>query len=307
MIRRTLGRRLGAVLAVAVGVAALASLAPRSPAISACAGAGPNHASLVVEHGDGSVVTRCVAFSGAGIGGKDLLDASGVAWSGQAFGGYGVAVCAIDSEPAHYTTCPGKDDYWAVFVSRGGGAWQLTVVGISELTLADGDAEGFRYVPAAGTPAAPPAPAGVCATEPAATATLAASPVLATASPTPAVPPAAASTRTPIAAPSQPTLPPATATATATASAPAGTSAATAPGAAGTPAPRQSGSEAVGAAVATPHAGASDPAPDAAPGPAPSGGLDIGLLLAAIAGGALAGLALLRLAAARRPGAGPPR
>jgi hypothetical protein len=86
-----------------------------------------------------------------------------VAWSGETFGGYGRAVCAIDSEPARYATCPGSDSYWAIFGSSGGGKWQLSAVGISSLKLADGDAEGFRYVPSASDPAPPqPAAAGVC-------------------------------------------------------------------------------------------------------------------------------------------------
>jgi hypothetical protein len=169
MIRSVLGRSLGPVLVASMGVATLASLAPLSPVVSPCAGAGPNHAALLVEHGDGTVVSRCVAFASSQISGKDLLDASGVAWTGQSFGSFGTAVCAVDAEPAHYSSCPGSDAYWALFVSRGGAVWQLTAIGVSSLTLADGDAEGLRYVPAAGTPAAPPAPAGVCATEPAAT------------------------------------------------------------------------------------------------------------------------------------------
>jgi hypothetical protein len=127
-----------------------------------CAGAGASHAALVVEHGDGSVVTRCVAFDTAAVTGQRLLDSSGVAWSGQTFGGFGEAVCAVDAEPEHYSTCPGSDNYWALFVSRGGGAWQLTSVGISSLTLSDGDAEGLRYIPSVGDPAAPPSPAGIC-------------------------------------------------------------------------------------------------------------------------------------------------
>lgn len=148
--------------AVALAIGAFAALATGSPLASSCAGAGPNHAALVVEHGDGSVVTRCVSFGTAAVTGEWLLDSSGVSWSSQTFGGFGAAVCAVDAEPAHYSTCPGRDSYWAVFVSRGGGDWQLASVGISSLTLGDGDAEGFRYVPAAGDPA-PPAPAtGVC-------------------------------------------------------------------------------------------------------------------------------------------------
>jgi hypothetical protein len=155
--------RAAAVLAVASAAAALASLAPPSAATQSCAGAGPNHAAIVVQHGSGSVVTRCVAFGGETISGQQLLEQSGIAWSGQTFGGFGVAVCALDGEPASYTSCPGADSYWAVFVSRGGAAWQLTAVGVSGLTLRDGDLEGLRYVPTSGTPSSPTLPPGVCA------------------------------------------------------------------------------------------------------------------------------------------------
>ncbi|MGA3058683.1 MAG: hypothetical protein ABSE70_11780, partial [Candidatus Limnocylindrales bacterium] len=166
-------RRPIAALALAASLAALASLAPGSPAPSTCAAAGSHRAALVVEHGDGSVLTRCVALDPSVVTGEQLLNASGIAWSGQTFGGFGAAVCAVDGEPARYSSCPGKDAYWAVFVARGGGAWRLSNVGISALTLGDGDAEGFRYVPSSGTPAAPPLPVGACPTaaSPGATAT----------------------------------------------------------------------------------------------------------------------------------------
>ncbi len=117
-------RSLPAVLlaaALGFGLAAFAALAPGSPLVASCAGAGPHHAALVVEHGDGSVVTRCVAFDTASVTGEWLLNTSGLAWSGQTFGAFGEAVCALDGEPAHYSDCPGKDEYWAVFVARGGG------------------------------------------------------------------------------------------------------------------------------------------------------------------------------------------
>jgi hypothetical protein len=165
--KETLMRRLGplptllAASAVALAAVTAAALAPGSPLAASCAAAGSNHAAVIVEHGDGSVVTRCVAFDAASVTGEQLLASSGVVWSGQTFGGYGVAVCALDAEPAHYATCPGADSYWAVFVSRDGGAWQLANVGISTLTLGDGDAEGFRYVPAAGDPS-PPSAVGLC-------------------------------------------------------------------------------------------------------------------------------------------------
>jgi hypothetical protein len=159
-------RRLAVVLALAATLGALASLAPTPALAPACAGAGSYRAAIVVEHGDGSVVSRCVAFDAAEISGEELLNLSGLAWSGQTFGGFGQAVCALDGEPARYSVCPGQDRYWALFVARdvaAGGSWQLTSVGISSLVVHDGDAEGFRYVPASGTPAGPPSPTGVCA------------------------------------------------------------------------------------------------------------------------------------------------
>jgi len=155
---------LASVLAVAAATLAVVyvALGPGSPLVATCAGAGPNHAALVVEHGDGSVVTRCVAFGSTSITGEQLLDQSGLSWSGETFGSYGRAVCALDSEPARYATCPGADGYWAVFEATGGGLWVLSPVGISTLSLADGDAEGFRYVSDSGDPVPPPSATGVC-------------------------------------------------------------------------------------------------------------------------------------------------
>jgi hypothetical protein len=220
-------RRIALILPIAAALAALASLAPGTPAASPCAAAGSHSAALVVEHADGSTVTRCVAFDTDAISGEQLLTLSGIGWSSQSFGDFGDAACALDGEPARYAECPGKDRYWAVFVAQAGGSWQLANVGISALALHDGDAEGFRYVPASGVPAAPPSPAGVCA------------------------------------------APPTTGIAGATASAGA-------------------------TAGATPRNETS--------APTPSGGVDLGLLAAAVVGGGLAGLAILRVVAGRRPG-----
>jgi hypothetical protein len=256
-------------------LAALASLAPVAPLVPGCAAAGSNHAAVVVEHGGGSVVTRCVAFDANQITGEQLLNSSGIPWSGQTFGGFGDAVCAIDGEPVSYVDCLGKDRYWAVFVARAGGSWQLANEGISTLTLGDGDAEGFRYVPASGIPAAPVSASGACA---------AAAPTL-TATPTPtatsmATPSTTASRRpalTAIAATASPT-----AGATTTATEP--------PASVAAPTPTLA-TLAAATTTATP--------PPQAPTPAPSGGTDLGLMAAAVAGGGLAGLALLRLFAVR--------
>jgi len=274
-------RRFGplGLLLPALLLAGLATFAPLSPAVSRCAAAGQSHAGLVVEHSDGSVVTRCVAFDALSISGEQLLTVSGVAWSGQTFGAFGVAVCALDAEPVRYAECPGADRYWAVFVARAGGSWQLANVGISSLQLGDGDAAGFRYVPSSGVPAAPVSATGACPT------------------PTPVPPP-------PTAAASAPTVRPAPAAArgAATADATAGSTpaiSAVAVVAGVTAAPTSSG---VPAAPAGGVAAASPTTAPLAPIPAPagSGGPDVGLLAAAVAGGGLAGLAVLRLRSGRR-------
>jgi hypothetical protein len=257
---------------VALTLGALASLAPVAPAAPTCAAAGAHHAALVVEHGDGSVATRCVAFDTSNVTGEQLLTLSGIAWSGQTFGGFGDAVCALDGEPARYVDCPGKDSYWAVFVASGGGSWQLSNVGISSLVLRDGDAEGLRYVPAVGNPVAPTSPVGVCS---------ATAPVSA-AAPVSASPPAAKST-------SQST----------SRSTPTPTSAATNSPVLPTEPPSASpvtsaGELAVAAATAGSARGPGPNAPSAPEGP------DAGLLAAFLAGVVLAGLAVLRLVSRRR-------
>jgi len=272
-------RRLALLLPVAI-LAALASLAPVALVVPVCAAAGSNHAAVVVEHGDGSVVTRCVAFDTDSISGDELLNRSGLAWSAQTFGSFGDAVCALDGEPAQYVECLGKDRYWAVFVARTGGSWQLASVGISTMTLHDGDAEGFRYVPASGVPTAPVSAAGVC---------------LAT-----AATPTATPTATSMAPPSTtPTRRPAVTAITATASSTAGdtTVLTDPPASAAAPVPTSTTLAATTSAAATTTA----TPPRQAPTPGPSGGTDLGLMAAAVAGGGLAGLALLRLFAVRAP------
>jgi len=61
-----------------------ATLAPPPPLGAVVPGArrGSAHAGLVVEHGDGSVVTRCVAFNAGAISGEELLNES-ECWSSR--------------------------------------------------------------------------------------------------------------------------------------------------------------------------------------------------------------------------------
>lgn len=129
---------------------------------------------LVVEHADGATIRLCIGFDNATITGDQALHASGLE-TGEISesASLGTAVCQIDSEPATYpptcwtTTSP----YWALFVSRTGGAWSQAQAGVSTLTLAAGDAEGFRYEPQTGAVDPPPSPAGTCASAAAAAST----------------------------------------------------------------------------------------------------------------------------------------
>ena len=195
-------------VAVAAGVAALAAAAqPGRPvdaetsriqaAATAACPAAPRHAELVVE-GAAGAVAACVGFSAPELSGVDLVQQSGVEYDLQPFGSYGDAVCQLDGEPAQVPpNCFGPAANWVLSVSRGCGPWQWSSLGVSSLTLGDGDLAGFVY--SADTRATPPAPGGECP------------PVAppATAPPTPAPAPTASPPRvpTPTAPPSVPAHP----------------------------------------------------------------------------------------------------
>ena len=201
---RTAGARLlgiGFVLPILLG-AWLAT--PGSPARPTCAfAAGTHHVALVVEHGNGSVLGRCVSFTADQLKGDDVMRLSGVEYGTSSYGGgLGSAVCQVDGEPASYppNCLTSTSAYWAMFVSRGGGRWSISNAGVSSQVFSDGDALGWHYVaPTGGGP--PPSPAGVCAAAAPAPSTAAATAATA-AAPAPAASVTAANTPTPTAEPS---------------------------------------------------------------------------------------------------------
>lgn len=156
--------RILAVVPVLASFTVIGSAARVGPSVASCAqAASVHHAALVVEHGDGSVRPVCVAFSEDSITGDQLLSRSGVEYATADYGGSGKAVCQIDGEPTSYP--PGcwtaSSKYWAMFVSRAGGSWTTSSLGISSQTFRDGDAEGFRYEGQSDY-SVPPSPRGVC-------------------------------------------------------------------------------------------------------------------------------------------------
>lgn len=151
---------------VAVGLGAAASAARVGPATPLCAQAGyAQRVGLVVEHGDGRVIRRCVGFNTPTATALAVLQGSGLEVGISSYGGaLGDAVCQIDNEPSTYP--PGcftsSGSYWVLFVSHAGGAWAVSSVGASNVTVANGDDVGFRYDPQAGAEPPPPSPAGTC-------------------------------------------------------------------------------------------------------------------------------------------------
>ena len=180
MARRRVALGLSAVL-----LAVLSVVAPVGATTPTCAAAdGTHRVALVIEHGDGSQLVRCVAFSENSISGADVLKRSGVEYATTVYGGLGAAVCQVDNEPASYPpSCwTSSSPYWAMFVARAGGPWALSSLGISAQVFRDGDAEGLRYESQTAG-AIPPDAAGRCPTD---------------ASPTPSAPPAPAPTASPL-------------------------------------------------------------------------------------------------------------
>jgi hypothetical protein len=165
MIKRFL--RLGVALPLlSAGMFAASSASHLGPAAPLCAQAGSEHrAGLVIEHGDGQVIRRCVGFNSPTATALAILQASGIEVGIASYGGgLGAAVCQIDNEPPTYP--PGcftaSGSYWVLFVAKAGGAWVNSDLGASSVNVSDGDDVGFRYDSQTGADPPPPSPAGTC-------------------------------------------------------------------------------------------------------------------------------------------------
>ena len=112
---------------------------------------GLHRAGLVVVHGDGRVVTACVAFSEEGISGVDLLRRSGLTVTVGAYTGLGYGVCEIDGEgcPAGqpcFCQCEGSPcAYWTYSHRRPDGSWAISGVGAGGWQVHDGDVDGWVW------------------------------------------------------------------------------------------------------------------------------------------------------------------
>jgi len=133
-------------------VALLVSAVVLAAALPALAQGPPLHrAGLVVVHGDGRVVTRCVAFGEETLTGADLLRRSGLPVVLASYGGLGYGVCAIDGEGCGvgqdcFCQCRGATcAYWSYSHRQPDGSWAISGVGASAWLLRDGDVDGWVW------------------------------------------------------------------------------------------------------------------------------------------------------------------
>ena len=119
----------------------------------------PNQAGLVVQLGDGSLITRCIDFSESEINSYDLLLRSGLTVVTSGDPTVGMAVCNIEAEgcPASDCFCQCKGStctYWSYW-HLVDGAWQYSSLGASGHTAAPGDVEGWHWGEAQPPPVIP--------------------------------------------------------------------------------------------------------------------------------------------------------
>ena len=184
----------------------------------------PSQAGLVVQFGDGAVITRCVEFGESQISGYDVLLRSGLNFEASV-GGMGAFICRIEDEgcPATNCMCAYPPDYWSYW-RLVEGEWNYSQVGVSGSTVRPGDVEGWSWM--AGSPPAvipleeicalpatdTPTPTPSDTPSPTATWTPTAIPPTVTAAPTDAPPPTATAAPTDTPPPTATDVPMATAT-----------------------------------------------------------------------------------------------
>ena len=123
----------------------------------------PQRAGLVIVHGDGTVLTRCVEFTEESISGVELLTRSGLALRLDATG-VGTAVCSIGGEgcPAPsscFCQCQSSPCvYWSYWQLEDGG-WRYSNLGAGLTQVGNGVVEGWVWGEgsASGEATAPPA------------------------------------------------------------------------------------------------------------------------------------------------------
>lgn len=158
-----------------------------------------NQAGLVIVHGDGQLVSRCITFGEEQISGYELLQRANLDLNVEV-NGIGAAICRIDGEGCSYPQqscfCGTEGDsyrYWSYWQLSASG-WQYSNQGATNTQVKAGEVQGWLWGEGANNTVAPPPVvtfAEICL-PPTATAT-----VTSTVTPAPTVTPTPSATATP--------------------------------------------------------------------------------------------------------------
>lgn len=119
-----------------------------------------HRAYVVAEHLSGKVVNSCVGFDGESITGPELMKNSHLEFR-TATTSFGLGVCQVDNEPAHYDECfPKGQPFWELLLDpKGQPNWTESSTALDQVRVSDGGAIGWQYRPQTGSPPAlPPLP-----------------------------------------------------------------------------------------------------------------------------------------------------
>ncbi len=110
-----------------------------------------NRAGLVVIHGDGTTVQRCISFSEPEISGLQVLERSGLDLNYDPGNSMGAAICRIDGEGCSfpqedcYCQCQEPPCFFWSYWYRMDGEWTFSPLGAASRKVKDGNAEAWVW------------------------------------------------------------------------------------------------------------------------------------------------------------------
>ena len=120
-----------------------------------------NQAGLVIVHGDGRLISRCISFGEAQISGYELLQRANLDLNVEV-NGIGAAICRLDGEGCNYPQqscfCGTEGDsyrYWSYWQLSDGG-WQYANLGATNTQVQPGEVQGWLWGEGANNTVAPP-------------------------------------------------------------------------------------------------------------------------------------------------------
>jgi hypothetical protein len=113
-----------------------------------------HQAGLIVQHGDGRLIMKCIHFQEEEITGEELLQLSEIPFTSDVTNPMGSKVCSIDSEgcdfPAEKCFCQcgnvGSCTYWAYFVLNQEGEWVYSPLGAKGRIVHSGDVDAWAWL-----------------------------------------------------------------------------------------------------------------------------------------------------------------